>query len=535
MIRLRSFFGSHGPELAVFSLSVANLCFLPVWAPLLSLAENPTLRFFQQGPPHLSILWALLADIVGLAVIIFISAVLRKGRSLLFKRLGTAVLFACAGLALYQIGRWFSKPLNQASSHASLLFKLALSGIFLFSLTRFPRQTKAGIKRLLLILAPMLLILALQGFWSYTTVDLRRAGVGQASAPLLPVAEGAPRVIWVVFDEMDERLLSDARPKRIQMPEFDRLRAESLFADRVTPPGPETLWSMPSFLLGRKIHNPEGDTSRLSVQFTDGSRQDFASQPNVFRKARADGFNTGLTGWYLPYCRLIGQDLNDCTWASLGSPLVCTENLLRLQPFYGKAFYLIRWTARLTIPRLLAPDVTDMAPDDALARRYQTINAVKVTTDNGIRMLRNPKLNFVLIHVPAPHPPGIWDIHKQEFALSHTDYLDNYELADRILGQIRRTLESVGDWDRAALLVTSDHPYRTAMWISERIWNAEMTAVTGSRPYSYVPFFLKLPFQRSPLAYRREFSNVLSGNLLLDILEGRLRTPSEATAWIDQH
>jgi hypothetical protein len=45
---------------------------------------------------------------------------------------------------------------------------------------------------------------------------------------------------------------------------------------------------------------------------------------------------------------------------------------------------------------------------------------------------------------------------------------------------------------------------------------------------------LKLPSQRTPYGYRREFNNRVSGDLLLKILAGNINTPQEATGWMDQ-
>lgn len=495
------------------------------------------MRFLEYEAPHALVLWTLLADIAVLGALILAARISSISRSRPLSVLSNAALAVCVGLALFQVSHWLGELLYQMLPFWSVvMLKVLLFAALLLSLIRAPGKLRPALRALFLILAPALPLFAVHTFWTYRTVDLRRVGAGHGTAPLLPVASNARRVVWIVFDELDERMLFQARPRRIQAHEFDRLRAESMFADRATPPGPETLWSMPSFLLGRKIYDPKMDTSRLSVQFSSGEAwHNFDAQPNVFRTARAEGFNTGLTGWYLPYCRFIGADLSDCTWAALGPGIVWAQNALEREPFYMGMLHLIRWDIRLTFPSLVSSGLLDVTPDDALSRRYQNINAVKVVTQNADRMLGDPKLNFVLIHVPAPHPPGIWNIGRREFALGESDYLDNYELADAILGRIRRTLEENGNWDRTTLLVTSDHPYRPELWAREHFWNAEMAAITGSRKYPYVPFFLKLPHQRAALHYRREFNNVVSGALLLDILRGTVTTPEQAAAWIDRH
>lgn len=507
---------------------------LPLWTQIASLAEDPAVRFFEHGPPHFLILGALVTDIVITAAIILTARFGWSSRRPLVRFLSMAALALCTGLALFQISHLLGTFLYQfLPFRIAVLIKIAICGALLFTLFRTPHKAEQRLKALFLVLAPLLPIYAFHALWSYQTVNL---DAGHGTASFLPAAPNSPHVVWVVFDELDERMLFDVRPQRLHLPEFDRLRTETVFADRALPPGPETLWSMPSFLLGRQVSNTKMDTGRLSVQFPSGGGSlDFASQANVFRKARAGGFNTGLTGWYLPYCRMIGNDLSDCTWAPLGTGAVWAEDLLQHEPFYKGMLYLVRWDVRLTFPLLVTHRLLDIMPDDFLSRQYQSVNAAKTITQNAVRMLRDRRLNFILIHVPAPHPPGIWNTESRQLAFGQADYLDNYELADSILGQIRRTLEDSGEWDHTTLLVTSDHPYRPQLWKRQQIWNAELEATTAARKYPYVPFFLKLPLQRQAVPYQREFNNVLSGSLLLDILRGEVSTPEQAVAWIGRH
>jgi Sulfatase len=544
--RVGSYGRSFSGRLFLISLSIANLCFLPLWAPVLSLAEDPATRFFEDTPPEIATLFALIVAIVLLAVAIYAVQKVGAGRSRLVKQLSTLSLFISASLAIYQSHSWVNYRLNDLLGsilyrkdslyYGFLALKVVLLGALLFSLVRMQAKTVRAVQAFFLILAPLFFVYTAHGLWSYAFVDLRWVGTGKPSAPFLAAPNAHRRAVWIVFDELDEHLLFDKRPNRIQTPEFDRLRREALFADRVAPPAGETLLSMPSLLLGKSIQSVKLDTSQLL--FLDGggdSLRSFAEQANIFRKVRAAGFNTGMTGWHLPYCRFVGIDLSDCSWASLGPAAVCVEHLLKLRSFVERVIYMARWNVRLTFPKLVASGFMDATPDDELGRRLQNIKATKLVVQNGIRMLRNPKLDFIVLHVPAPHPPGYWDSERDKFTLANTDYVDNFELADDVLGRIRKTLEGMNAWENSAVLVTSDHPYRPELWIQQGVWNAEMAAVTGSRRYPYVPFFLKLPSQRTPSLYGTEFNNRESGDLLLSILSGHVNTPEQATVWMNQH
>jgi arylsulfatase A-like enzyme len=148
-------------------------------------------------------------------------------------------------------------------------------------------------------------------------------------------------------------------------------------------------------------------------------------------------------------------------------------------------------------------------------------------------MLRNPDLNLLFLHIPTPHPAGIWDSRDGRFTLQNADYIDNLALADKTMGHIRKLMEQLGTWDTSTVLVTSDHPYRTGMWMDSSIWTPEMARITQGHSQPYVPFFLKLANQHSGNEYTTEFNNVLSGDLALAILEGRLKTQDEAASWLN--
>ena len=64
-----------------------------------------------------------------------------------------------------------------------------------------------------------------------------------ADGPLAPRApqHSLPRVVWIVFDELDYRLSFPDRPSNLAMPHFDQLRAESIFAANAIPPANNTL------------------------------------------------------------------------------------------------------------------------------------------------------------------------------------------------------------------------------------------------------------------------------------------------------
>jgi hypothetical protein len=496
--------------------------------------QDPAVRYFQETAPHTGLLLALIADICFLAVVVFGFALLSTFENKPAKRIGVAGLIAAGIVGFYQVQRFISESLEQWKAGESWrVAKIALICLFVLLAVRFRRRTRPFIAGVLLILSPAFIVLALNGLWRYRTVDLPR--VADAShARMIAGTRSRAHLVWIVFDELDARMLFAARPQRIELPQFDRLRAEALYGTRTRAPSTDTLWSMPAFILAKKVVRVDLDTRKLGVSFQSHGRFiDAASLPNVFREARAGGLNTGLTGWHHPYCLIFGSDLSDCSWMSFGGQAVRVEKLLRGRSFVEGAWYLFDWQARYSVPRIIEPlHWVAAEPEESTMWRKEQTEAMQFIVGNSLRMLRNPDLNFLFLHIPTPHPAGIWNSRNGRFTLENSDYVDNLALADKTMGDIRKLMEQLGTWDASTVLVTSDHPYRTGMWMDSSIWTEEMARITQGRIQPYVPFFLKLPGQHAGIEYTMEFNNVLSGDLALAILEGRLKRQEEAASWL---
>ena len=149
---------------------------------------------------------------------------------------------------------------------------------------------------------------------------------------------------------------------------------------------------------------------------------------------------------------------------------------------------------------------------------------------------------MVVIHLPIPHPIGIYDRSAQAFSLhARSGYLDNLALADRTLGELRRAMEQVGLWDNTTVLVTSDHWLRLErVWRDHRLWKPPVTVggsdglPRGDKDHR-VPFILKLASQRTALGYEPPFNSVLSRDLSLAILRGEVSGPEGVAEWLDRH
>jgi hypothetical protein len=526
---------------AAIALSIANLCFLFVWSEILLIASERRFAYFLQRPPDRPMLWAVVIDVAVLGAVVFGLLFLRKSSAWQLRMFAKFALGAITVFAVYQLQRSANGWLyGVVSARSILILRIAAAAAIVFMIIRSPKRALPGLRAFLLILSPLFFVLAAQGLWLYYGADSQHFAPGQP-AGMLPASASHNRVVWIVFDELDGRLLFEVRPSRIQLPHFDALRKLSIFGDRVESPAPNTLSAIPSLLLSKIIPRDEDvnlNSRPIQVRFSGCSQfASIHSQQNIFRRVRAIGLNTAAAGWYHPYCRVFGDDLSACATENGLMDAAGIQEFLRQQPLWRKAVYVADWESR-ALPLMDRLYWIHSVPEQSLLNRQLHIARLHSLLLQAAQLLKNPNLDFVFLHLPVPHPPGIWDTKTQTFTTDdHADYIDNLALADKVLGQIRRTLEQTGDWDRSTILVSADHPYRALHWLTAREVAAppEMVRLTRMRWQPYIPFFLKLPGQKTGLAYHREFNSVLSADLLLEALQGHIRTPGQAVQWLDAH
>ena len=369
-----------------------------------------------------------------------------------------------------------------------------------------------------LLLAPLLPIQFVYNFWRFEHLPPPSAYVEQNSAPFLPVKAKAPRVIWLLFDELDQSLVFDHRPASVQLPEFDRLRRESVYADHVEAPGHYTMEAVPGMLTGTYVERArEAGPGDLLLQFAgDPHAKRWSDVRNIFDDLRDEGVNSAVLGAELPYCRAIGHSLASCDWFPSGT----VDIALTRPSILDRAWYLLR-TRPFAFPGLSSTRYF-RAPlfDEETRRRSRAAEAAgfELMRHRAGELAADIRFQLVFMHFPVPHLLGIYDRQAGDYSTSDSSsYLDNLALADRTLGDIRRSLERAGLWDTTALLVTSDHPLRD--WIIEDAgwWNDRETASLGVVPRRYVPSLLKLP-HRPPEEFHEPTNGLLIHDTLLNLL-----------------
>jgi hypothetical protein len=255
-----------------------------------------------------------------------------------------------------------------------------------------------------------------------------------------------------------------------------------------------------------------------------GPWQRFAQNETVFAEAHSYGWTTGVVGWYNPYCRLLPDVLDRCFWqysepgrqdmtGGLGSTNSVSENMLAMLPFRGRIDVLLHLRIR---------GLTDLHRSDytALMARAKDI-------------LNDSRIRFVFVHLPVPHPPGIFN--RKLYMLSDQGtYLDNLVLADQSLGDLRSILQSTPAANNTTLIVSSDHSWRTFRWRSTGNWSPEASRASRG---SYDPrpvLMVQLPGASTGEVIAKPVSLLILHRILQSLLRGHLQTAHDLNDLVDQ-
>jgi hypothetical protein len=523
--------------------SVGNLCFLRRWYDLEHLKER-SMDYYRTGPADLNLLWATLIAAFLLTAVLWLAWwwVQRHPSPARLKlaRCGFLLLLI---FPLESVRRYWNEEIGRVDlgSNIALLAVEALLAaglvLVLFGNTRVLGPARHVALMLTLLFPSLMIDFAV----SRVNAEPASAFLAKPSLPMLPVRAGPQhRVIWMLFDELDQRLAFDARQPSVNLPELDRLRAESFVASHATQTAPWTIIALPSLLSGRVFSRAELVDAGTLRLYPEGSPQalNWGEESNVFREARALGVNAELVGWHHPYCRVFGDSMVRCLDVPGGHP---TDALLReltatdrgVLPMVASLFRL-QLENLLDMLRSSGPAGSENLGSPFVQRRQ--LQQYFLIRDHAYSAAADPRIGFLFVHFPAPHLFAIYDRNRKDFTLSaSTGYFDNLALVDRTVGEMRRSLERAGLWEGTSIVITSDHGLRPELWRGRYNWTPELQRLTEGGASDTVPLIVKLAGRDRPLAYDKPFSNVVTGALSLAILGGRVSTAAETAAWLDEH
>jgi hypothetical protein len=488
----------------IVAVSLANLCFIGVWYRLFS---NLGLGFFNSIPINQATLLAMLVNISWLAAVFWL--VLRAWHRWQNQWFHLLVHLLFLGVLLMTV----LVRIQMHTEHSLISLLQQPAGVFVAvvigALILWKHRLIARIATIVVaILSPLAvyplakIILLSFGIIIHSPVQ---PGLFHPVPPG-PVREGRPRVVWIIFDEADYRMIFDQRPAGLELPEFDHLRGESLSANNANSPAGSTITSMPSLIFGYRVSKAIlTNSSDLAVQFVITNGTYWCSrQPSVFSSAREMGVNTAVVGWALPYSKLFGKDLNYCSW--------------RPFPIYqrarGSTFGDAMWRQ---IRGLTGP----------LQVRQDVVTLYQQSLAESTSLVTNQTYGLILLHMFPPHFPGIYLRDKNQFTARKMDtatgYFNNLALADRTLGKLRQVMETSAEWETTWFIVSADHSWRYSR------------EYDGQHDYR-VPFLVNPPGPNEPVVYSQPFNTVATHDLILAILRGEITNRTQAVAdWLQAH
>jgi Sulfatase len=340
------------------------------------------------------------------------------------------------------------------------------------------------------------------------------------------------RIVWIVLDELSYRQVYEHRYAGLDLPAFDRLAATSTVFTHAVPAGIFTDVVLPSLFTGLPLDKVYKPVAGWPLELHDVSTNKWVQlnpHNTVFQDALTGGYSTAIAGWFNPYCRIIPDVLDRCFWTNHfnlpggffpeQSIAWNTEQpLLQNLSFYSERLGLIREHNSVHI---------------ATAFHQKDYNDLMAAGD---KLLADPAVDFMLLHMPIPHPGAIYNRHTHNFVPARSSYLDNLVLCDLYLAHVRQELEQSGDWEDTTLVVMGDHSWRVHItWSHFPEWTSEeQVASDGVRFDDRPAYIVKLAKQRNGTRIDDRLESVRTRALMDGIITNRIKTPEDLAAWVRQ-
>jgi hypothetical protein len=345
-----------------------------------------------------------------------------------------------------------------------------------------------------------------------------------APASLSPRAQVASnrRIIWILFDELSYDQTFEHPAPGIQLPNLNSLRDTSISFSDLRPIGYSTDRIIPSLFLGHRFEKFRSTIDGTLSYWDESQRRWVAYDPQatLFAEAQRNGWKTGVNGWFNPYCGFLASVLDVCVLERVWLP---TEELgaSEDQSVIANAF---------AVPALPLAALTQQK--ETLADEH--IQAYRNLMTHSEALIDNAQHQFLFIHLPVPHPPGIYN-RQRHLLRSGGNYLDNLVLADDTLGTLLREINSSPDASQTTVIVTSDHSWRVPLWRPAEDWTSEEERASGSKFDTRPVLLVHFPGQKSGREIPASHSEMLEHEMIVGMLRGQIEKPEDLTGFVLQH
>lgn len=348
------------------------------------------------------------------------------------------------------------------------------------------------------------------------------------------------RIIWIVLDELSYQQTFEHRFPGLQLPAFDALAATSTTFTQAQPFNVYTEIVLPGLLAGQPYDKMKTTPAvELSVHnHVTGKWQTFDQHNTVFQDALNDGYSTAVTGWYNPYCSVIPAVLDSCYWTyryptnlMLPSYSILGNMIAIVKKFIWMGLNVAPASVRVSVMNRLHIPVEKSLITQAHIDDYVDLDA------HAQALLRDRSYNFVLLHLPVPHPWGIYNRHTGKFTTTGSSYINNLALADKCLAGLRQTLEQTGQWDSSTVVVMGDHSWRTTqLWHLPKVeyrWAQEDEIASHGGQYDPRPaYIVKFPGQTTGTHIDTPYRTVNTRQLFDKIMVHQINSPTDLANWV---
>jgi hypothetical protein len=498
-------------RLYAVALSFANLVYLLAWGGLA--AQGPQTLWYRKTLPTPQQYAAVAADVLALSIVTY--AVLRVAaklppwlRRILLAAALLAVAFPLLPFAAAHLP--FRSPAPRQLAALAAAAALVVVGV-IFRCFDWAARAARKIALAALLSVPVT-------FAGVGIAILARPPLAPDPLPAARLPGGPPvRILWLIFDEWDQRLSFTHRLPGTALPAIDRLASMSfvgtraLAAEAGRPVGTmSTAISMPSLLYSRSVAAAQiVDTAHMDLVFADGGRARFGEAPNYFSLARARGWNAAVGGWYLPYCPSFGSQVSSCYW----------DQLYDRSDAAGAGFAEASWqeTELLVESALLAPFGQRLTA-------FRHASEYKALAGFARRTAADPGIGVALVHFNIPHGPYFYNSANGRSDVSASGaagYDAALQLVDRTVAEVLEALARSGLDGKTALILSADHPARFP------------TRIDGGEDV-HVPFIVHLPGGQTGMAFDGEFSALATVPLALAVAAGEVATPEAVAKFVTE-
>jgi hypothetical protein len=403
----------------------------------------------------------------------------------------------------------------------SCILLLLLSGLLVVFL---PRVTRPAVRAVRLVISgfgfsalwivPCLLHHALLR-QPIHRADLNHPSVFTSTSP-------NQRIVWILFDELSYDQVFDRTAPGVDLPNFNRLRAESVSSNNLKPSGFYTDRIIPSLLLGRRFDQIKSTVDGDLWYKDESQNQWLAYDPNatLFALAQQNGWSTGVDGWAIPYCRILAPVLNVCS----------SDPANLIIEGYGASEEKSMLTNAVLLPAAFLVEQVhgSAASTDAHLQSYRNL----ITRAQAL--IGNGQVRFVFLHLNVPHPHGIYD-RKNHMLRTGGTYLDNLVLADDTLGVLLKAIYATPSASKTTVIVSSDHSWRIPLWRHDEFWSDEEERASGGRFDERPVLLIHFPGQNSENDVSSALPELLEHDIIAGMLLGQINNSENLVAFLTQH